>query len=595
MKRKKKRNMTPILVAVIFIALVSVICLVANYIAKNTPSDKKADLYEYFGFSGELTQEGILSTTKADEVAVVLNETRMEDRGLIIDGELYFSVEFVKEYLNSKFYWDKNENLLLYTTPTELISTEVGSKDYYVGKSKNSVDYAIVRAEGSDVYIAAEYVKMYSKVDYNLKNEPNHIRITTLWGDKTIATVKEATQVRMKKDIKSSILKELKVKDKVYLVNDGKKWLEVCTTDGIIGYVLKEDLSEVSKINEDMEFQEPQYTSISKDETINMVWHQVTSSRANKKLSDMIADMKGVNVISPTWIKLADNDGNIESIASSDYVNLAHKCDMEVWALVDNFKGDVKTKKILSYTSKRENLINQLIAEVLKYKIDGINIDFEMLNEEVAEDFIQFIRELSIKCRINEIVLSVDNYNCVQEGGTGYYNRKAQGEVVDYVINMGYDEHTNSGGKSGSVASIDYVRRGMEGTLAEVPAEKVINAIPFYSRLWEETPKTEEELAAEDASDEYIPYHLDSEALGMDTMEGRCEDAGAEKNWDETTAQYYFEFVKDGKTYKAWMEEERSIEEKLKLMKEYKLAGVAAWKLGFERDSIWDTIIKYTN
>lgn len=595
MKKKKKRNLTPVFVAVIFVALISVACVVANYIAKNTPSDKKADMYEYFGFSGELTQEGVLSTTKADEVAVVLNETRMEERGLIIDGELYFSVEFVKNFLNSKFYWDKNENLLLYTTPTDLIYTEVGSSDYYVGKSRKTVDYAIVRAEGSDVYVAADYVKMYSKVGYELEKEPNHIRITTLWGDKNTVSVTEATQVRKKEDIKSDILKELNVKDKLYVVKDGKKWMEVCTTDGIIGYVLKEELSGITKANEDMEFDEPEYTSISRDETINMVWHQVTTSRANKKLPDMIADMKGVNVISPTWIKLADNDGNIESIASYDYVNLAHKCDMEVWALVDNFKGDVKTKQILSYTSKRENLINQLIAEVLKYKIDGINIDFEMLSEEAGEDFIQFIRELSIKCRLNEIVLSVDNYNCVAEGGTDYYNRKAQGEVVDYVINMGYDEHTNSGGKSGSVASIDYVRRGIEGTLEEVPAEKVINAIPFYSRLWEETPKTEEELAAEDASDEYIPYHLDSEALGMNTMEGRCEDAGAEKKWDETTAQYYFEFTRDGKTYKAWMEEERSIEEKLKLMKKYKLAGVAAWKLGFERESIWDTIIKYTN
>lgn len=309
----------------------------------------------------------------------------------------------------------------------------------------------------------------------------------------------------------------------------------------------------------------------------------------------MIADMKGVNVISPTWIKLADNEGNIESIASSDYVNLAHRCNMEVWALVDNFKEEVKSKEIFSYTSKRENLINQLIAEVLKYNIDGINIDFEGLSPEVGEDYIQFIRELSIKCRINGIVLSIDNYNYVEEAGTGYYDRAAQGEVADYIINMGYDEHTGDTGKSGSVASIDYVRRGIENTLQEVPAEKVINAIPFYSRLWQETPKTQEELAAEDASEEYIPYKLSSEFMGMDTMESRCNAAGAEKVWDETTCQYYFEYVQDGITYKAWMEEERSIEEKLKLMKEYNLAGVAAWKLGFERDSIWDTIIKYTN
>lgn len=595
MRRRRKKNLAPVFVAVIFIALVLIVCVIANQIVKNTPSDQKADLNEYFGFTGNLEEKSKLSMTKADEIAIVMDNTRQETRGLLIDEKVYLPVEYIKNFLNDKFYWDENENLLLYTTPTELISTQVGSRDYTVGKSKQNTDYTIVRSEGSDVYVALDYVKLYSKIDYMLTKEPNRVRITTSWGEKQVISPAEDTQVRTKKDIKSDILKEIKVKDKLYVIKEEGDWVQVCTEDGIIGYVQKKRMNQIEKKKEDIAFTEPEYTSIKKDATINMVWHQVTSVAGNKQLSNMIADMKGVNIISPTWIKLADNDGNIESIASADYVNLAHRCNMEVWALVDNFKGEVSTKDILSYTSKRENLINQLIAEVLKYNIDGINIDFEQLSPEASEDFIQFIRELSIKCRINGIVLSIDNYNCVEEGGTAYYDRAAQGEVADYIINMGYDEHTNADKESGSVASIDYVRRGIEGTLKEVPADKIINAIPFYSRLWKETPKTDEELAAESITAEYIPYKLSSEALGMDTMEARCKNAGAEKVWDEATCQYYFEFVQDGITYKAWMEEERSIEEKLKLMKEYNLAGVAAWKLGFERDSIWDTIIKYTN
>lgn len=604
MKKKRERNIVPVIVAVVFIVLVLAICVIANQIEKYMPSDKKADLNAYFGFEGDMTEKSKLSMTKKDEVALVLNNNRVEERGLLIEGQVYLPESLVKKQINSKFYWDEYENLLLYTTPTEVICAHVGSSEYTVGKNKqtaqdqNGVQYTIVRTEGSDVYIAADFVKQYTKMEYQLEKEPNHMRITTRWGEKNMVKPKEDTQIRLKQSIKSDILQEVKAGTALYVVEEDKKseWVWVCTKDGKVGYVEKDMLGKTEKVTEDIEFDEPEYTAQHKDETINLVWHQVTTASANKDLSNKISNLKGVNVISPTWISLADNEGNITSIASSDYVNLAHRVKMEVWALVGKVTADnTDLSQILPYTSKRENLINQLIGEVLKYDIDGLNIDFELVSPEIADDFIQFIRELSIRCRINGIVLSVDNYNYVEEGGSSHYDRAAQGEVVDYVINMGYDEHTNSGGESGSVASIGYVRGGIEGTLAEVPAEKVINAIPFYSRLWKETPKTEEELAAEDASSEYIPYHLTSEALGMDTMESRRNAAGVEKVWDEETCQYYFEYEKDGAVYKAWMEDERSIEEKLKLMKEYELAGVAAWKLGFERNSIWDTIIKYTN
>lgn len=595
MRNRQKKNMVPVVAAVIFIIVILIICVVANQIVKNTPSDEKADLYEYFGFTGDLGEKSLLSMTKEDEVAIVLDCEKREERGLLIDGRVYLPENFVKNQLNDKFYWDGNENLLLYTTPTDVISASVGSAEYSIGKNKQGTDYPVVRAEGSNVYIAADFVKMYTKMDYKYEKEPNRIRITASWGEKKTVAPAEDTQIRTKQDIKSDILKEVKAGTKLYVIKENKEWTEVCSDDGIIGYVRKRYLGTSKAENEDIEFAQAEYTSISKQGTINMVWHQVTNAAGNKQLSNEVAAMKGVNVISPTWIKLADNEGNIESLASADYVNLAHRCNMDVWALVDNFKSEVSTKEILSYTSKRENLINQLIAETLKYGIDGINIDFEMVSEDAAEHYVQFIRELSIKCRINNIVLSVDNYNCVPEGGTGYYDRAAQGEVVDYVINMGYDEHNNASAESGSVASIDYVRRGIEGTLAEVPPEKVINAIPLYSRLWKETPKTEEELALESDASEYIPYKLSSEALGMDTMDSRLSAAGVEKTWDAGLGQYYFEYEKDGSVYKAWMEEETSIEEKLKLMKEYNLAGVAAWKLGFERPAIWDTILKYTN
>lgn len=171
MRRRRKKNLMPFFVAVIFIALVLIVCVVANQIAKNTPSDVKADLYEYFGFEGDLDAKTTLSMKKSDEIAIVVDNERIETRGLYIEEKVYLPVDFVKDVLNSKFYWDEHENLLLYTTPTELITTTVGSTEYTVGKSRQTTDYTIVRSEGSDVFVAADYVQMYTKLFNGTRTE----------------------------------------------------------------------------------------------------------------------------------------------------------------------------------------------------------------------------------------------------------------------------------------------------------------------------------------------------------------------------------------------------------------------------------------
>lgn len=279
-------------------------------------------------------------------------------------------------------------------------------------------------------------------------------------------------------------------------------------------------------------------------------------------------------------------------------MNYAHQSNIEVWALVRDFDGGIgsyeESYEVLSYTSKRENLINQLIAEALQTGIDGINVDFEKISAECGEHYIQFIRELSVKCRQNGLVLSVDNY--VPKTYNAHYHIEEQGKVADYVIIMGYDEHYSGSYESGSVASLNFVKEGIEATLNAVPKEKVINAVPFFTRLWKEVPKTEEELAAE-AGTEAAEYSVKvtSEALGMEAAEQAIADAGAQTTVDEATKQNYAQWEADGATYKIWLEDETALEEKLKLMKEYKLAGTAAWRLGFEKPSVWELILKYVN
>ena len=206
----------------------------------------------------------------------------------------------------------------------------------------------------------------------------------------------------------------------------------------------------------------------------------------------------------------------------------------------------------------------------------------------------QFVRELSVRCRQNGLVFSVDNY--VPQPYNEHYDLEEQGTVADYVIIMGYDEHTDSSYEAGSVASLGYVEQGIADALEKVPETKLIAGIPFYTRLWFETPKTEEELAAEAGTEAAsYPNKISSEALGMDEAQEALTNAGVQAQWDDNTRQNYAEWEADGGTYKIWLEDNQSLEEKLKVISDNDLAGVAEWRLGWENASVWDLILQYIN
>lgn len=348
-------------------------------------------------------------------------------------------------------------------------------------------------------------------------------------------------------------------------------WNQVATMDGYIGYVQKKAVSEPEKKTFEREFSREEYNYIAMEQPVNMVWHQVTNMEANAGFAEATANMTGVNVISPTWYSIIDNEGNISNIASSDYVNQAHEKGLQVWGLVDNFSENISTTEILSRTSTRQNLVRQLVDAALASGLDGINIDFEYLEEAVGIHFLQFLRELSVETHKNNLVLSVDNP--VPEDFTSHYDRAEQGRVVDYVIIMGYDEHYVGSEEAGSVASLPWVEQGIKDTLAEVPAERVINAVPFYSRLWKTLAGT-----------------LSSEAIGMGQAQEVVAKYNVETYWDKNTSQNYGAFENEGAEFQIWIEDAQSIAEKVKLSSQYNLAGVAAWKLGFESSDVWQAI-----
>lgn len=576
-----KKKIIPVIAAGLLILVVILFMLLGNLIEKYSPSKETEDLSTYYGLSSDT------------EIALILNNEVIDAKGRLIDGHIYLDYNTVYNYINSRFYWDTNENILRYTTSTDLISAAAESTSYTVSKEAKSFDQIIVKGDAAAAYLSLDFVKQYSDFSYVLYENPNRLVLTTAWGDYTIASAKKSSEIRYQGGIKSPILTTVEKNAELTVLSPDETWTKVATVDGVIGYIRSKNLGTTSTKTVSSDFVPEQFTHITKDFKINMAWHQVTNQSANGNIASVLQSTKGINVLSPTWFYLNDNSGGIASLASSSYVDYCHQNGIEVWALVSNLENpDVNAESVLSHTSTRDNLTNALISAAIQYDLDGINVDFEALNvNAVGTSFIQFIRELSIKCANNGIVLSVDNY--IPSAYTAFYNRAEQARFADYVVLMAYDEHYAGSEEAGSVASIGYVTKGVEDTLQEVPAEQLILGMPFYTRVWSETPIDGDGSTGE--TDNVVDYALSSYAAGMSDVQKLISANGAEQVWLDDIGQNYVEYKNSGVTYKIWIEDATSLEEKLKVMTSHNLAGGSFWKLGLETSSIWDTIIKYIN
>ena len=537
----------PVIAVAVLVILVAILGIVTHVVMKYIPSSEKMDLNEYYGEMAD------------GEIALVIGTEKLEERGLVDGDRVYLPLDVVNTYLNQRYYWDSANQQILYATPSELTSESASSE---AGDK--------VWVKDDKVYLNLTYVQEFTDLDAYITKDPYRIAIQYKFKNVKTVTVKKNTSIRYRGGIKSAILTSVKKGTKLRLIEEMENWDQVATDDGYIGYIDKKKVGEAEKTKFERSFNREQYSYLTMDSKVNMVWHQVTSTDANAYFADATANMTGVNVISPTWFYLTDTSGNIASIASADYVSQAHEKGLQVWGLIDNFTQEVSTTETLSSTAARQNIISQLIQAAKDVGMDGINVDFESLSEDVGIHFLEFLRELSIECHKNNLVLSVDNP--VPEDFTSHYDRAEQGRVVDYVIIMGYDEHY-VGSEAGSVASLPWVEQGIQDTLDEVPAKRVINAIPFYTRLWRTTGG-----------------NVTSEAIGMDQAQQTIAENNVETYWDKTTSQNYGKYDIDNSTYQIWIEDAQSVAEKVKLVSKYDLAGVSAWKLGFENSGIWKVI-----
>lgn len=529
---------------------------------------------DYFGLAGTSEAASALGGTEA---AVIVEDHLAQERAVIIDGSAYIDYTLVQRELNSRFHWDASAGLLLFTTPDQLFEIAPNGTSYTTDGQSFDAGYEILKTTSSGLFLSVNFMQQYSNLKFDIYDSPSRIVVTRGSVQQTAATVKRDSAVRYLGGIKSPIITDVSAGSQVRVLEQMENWSQVMTSDGYIGYIKNNRLSDIQTITTDTFYQEPQYTNISLDEKVNLVWHQINYPEMNSDLKKDISDMSGVNVISPTWYYLSDNEGGVLSYADASYVKRAHKKGLQVWALISNFSEDVSTTALLASRTARQNVQNYLISQALELGFDGINIDFEGIAQEAGYDYVQFMRELSILCRKNQIILSVDVP--VPMDFSKHYNRRELGVICDYVIMMGYDEHYAGSEVAGSVASMDFERTGIENMLSEVPKEKLVSAIPFYSRIWYT------------ATNEDGSTTVTSEAVSMDYAEQTVAQQGAEKVFDASTGQQYAEWTDDqGRLCQIWLEDEESVRARALLVKEFELAGIAEWVLGNERPAVWPII-----
>lgn len=559
----------PVIVALVLIVAIGGAAVGKWLYDKYSYSKETADMDAYFGVS-----EG--------ELAVILQDEKIEEKAVLRESNVYFDLSTVHAYFNDGFYADLTEQKLLYTTANDTVVAAFGERGYSDGQGEYAEDYVCCYLEDGVLYLAADYVKKFTNYSYEVLDR--HLQVYTEWGVREIAEISKATQVRVRGGIKSPVLRELAEGETVELLEETENWFKVKTSDSLIGYVEKKHLENFASAEETpvTDYVPEEYTSIRVNGKLCLGWHSVGGPGSNAKLDEMLAEGKGINVIAPTWFSLTDSDGTYRSFADRDYVDRAHDAGVQVWGVWDDFNYALETGDtisllgLLSSTTKRQRLTQNMVNTARELGLDGINIDFEKVSADSGEHYVQFLRELSVLCRREKLSLSVDNH--VPFDFNKYYRLDVQGRIADYVIMMGYDEHWHGGGEVGSVASIDFVSNGLDRMLSQVPAEKVVNALPFYMLLW----KTE-------------GAGVTDQVITLNYVESYLSRLSTVPVWNEETCQKYVEWKSGNEFYQMWIEDEESIKVKLNVMTGKGIGGVAVWRIGFGTEEAWALVTAYAN
>lgn len=553
-----KKRIVIVAAFVILIVVMAAMFMIVRY----TPTKEKMNGYVFFNLD-----------KSTDKTMVIIDGKQYSDTGVVTDGRHYLPQEFVADNINAGFYYDKESQAVLYSDSSYMY-TYMSGKNVYTddtGKTYNT-DYPVVIDINGECFIAWEYIAEHTDCEYAYGSEPERINISIERENKQCVTVKKKSAVRYRGGIKSPVLEYVQKGDRLVYEDDLDDWIKVTTATGYTGYIKKTEASDTFEyIREEKNYETHNYNM--KDDKVTLAWFQVSGVAGNSGIDNNIATASGVNVLAPTWYSVTDSSGNMSCYASAGLVNKMHQRGTDVWALVSDFDTNVDFAALYSSKKARTNMVNTLINDAEKYGFDGINLDFENIKSAYAKDYLQFVRELSIACERKGLVLSTDNYK--PEAYNRCYNLKEQSRFVDYVIVMAYDEHY-AGTDAGSVASLPFVKEAVEATVQLVGKEHVIAGIPFYTRIWTTTDG-----------------NTTSRAVGMQAAVDQLNSDGQVALWNDDCGQYVASYTVGNSTRQIWFEEEKSIEAKMQIIQENNVAGVAGWKLGLEKSSVWSVISKY--
>ena len=531
-------------------------------IVRYTPTKEKMSGYKYFDID-----------KNTDKVLVMIDGESYPDTGINIDGRLYLPQEFIADNINVGFYYDKESDATLYSDTSYIYAFKKNQNDYSDDTGKiYTMDYSVIRDVDGECFIAWDYVAERTDCEYQYASEPDRLNVTLKSEAKQCVTAGKKTAVRYRGGIKSPVLEYVSKGDRLEYVDDIDEWIKVTTVSGYTGYVKKSEVSDTFEYVREQKAVE-EHNFLLKNEKITLAWFQVSGTAGNSSIDNNMSTISGVNVIAPTWYSVTDESGNMSSYASADFVSKMHQRGIDVWALVSDFDTNVDFAQLYSSKAARTNMVNKLVGEAKSYGFDGINLDYENIKSAYAKDYLQFVRELSVACERNGIVLSTDNYK--PESYNRCYNLKEQSKFVDYVIVMAYDEHY-AGTDAGSVASLPFVKEAVEDTVQLVGKEHVIAGIPFYTRIWTTTDG-----------------NTTSRAVGMQAAIDQLNSDGQVALWNDDCGQYVASYTVGSSTRQIWFEEEKSIEAKMQVIQQENTAGVACWKLGLEKSTVWSVISQY--
>lgn len=546
---KRKSNwLMKLIVVALFIGIIAVIInLAPNYIRK-----------EITGKTNVIINNNDVTESMKFDVFIDENDI------------IYMSKKDIENFFDEDIFYDNKYNQIITTSDTKLATLKLDEKEMYVNSSKVKI-YGAATKKDENFYLPFSEMKDVYNVEINYIKESNILTIDSLDKEQKKANASKDVSIKYRPTMFSKTVDKVKKGDNIFIIEELENgWTKVRTSLGKIGYT--KDVTNIYTVREQMEDKKQIEGKVS------LVWDYYSEyadapNRTGTKIN-------GINVVSPAFAILDENDAGELDInigqSGKNYIDWAHSNNYKVWPMVSNNSNKRIASKILNDYKLREKLINNIVNLAITYNLDGINIDFEYMNMSDKEMFSRFIIELAPRLKEYGKILSVDV--TAPDGSEDWsmcYDRNKIGEIADYIIFMAYDQNGISSPKEGTTAGADWVEVNIKkfiGTQEEVPADKLILGMPFYTRLWKEENG---EITSDVVSMKYIDSKIPS---------------NIEKKWDENLKQYYVEYMQDGTNYKMWLEEENSIKAKFELMKKYNLAGAAYWQKDFEKQNIWDLV-----